>query len=165
MGKGPANQHLAVWHALKMDRAQREILLAAAKSNTWGAVPVTLIEDIEWICGRADVIEDARNDSLHSPLWADERNPASAIVKPVTFLGHVRAGKLFDKDLLTEFRWCRDAAMALDDYAIGIADSLFDPMKPWPDRPVWLNRGRPKKPNPRHVRTTKRLPPHRPSRA
>jgi hypothetical protein len=164
MGKEPVNQHLAVWHALKMDRAQRQILLAAAKSNTWGAVPVTLIDDIKWICGRADVVEDARNDALHSPLWAYERGPRETIVMPVTFLGHVRATKLFDKDLLVEFRWCRDAAIALDDYAIGIADSLFDPMKPWPGRPLWLDQGRPKRLNPHHGRKAERLPPRRPSR-
>jgi hypothetical protein len=70
MGGSMVNQHLAVWHALKVDRAQRDILIAAAQSNTWGAMPVKFMEDIKWLCGRADALEDLRNDALHSPLLA-----------------------------------------------------------------------------------------------
>ena len=45
MGGGAINQHLAVWHALKADRAQRDILLAAAQSNMSGAIPVRFMDD------------------------------------------------------------------------------------------------------------------------
>jgi hypothetical protein len=112
-----------------------------------------LVEDVGWICSRADVVEDARNDALHSPLWAYERGPFGIVVMPIVGFGHVRARKLFEKNLLVEFRWCRDAAVALSIYARAINESLSDPMRPWPDRPSWPNRGRTKKLSPYHARS------------
>jgi hypothetical protein len=97
MGGGMSNQFLAVWHALRTDRAQRDILLAALKSDVRGVVPSKFFEDIEWICKRADVVEDARNDALHSPLWASKRGPGNTIVTPIVGLGHVRAQRLSEK--------------------------------------------------------------------
>jgi hypothetical protein len=162
MGGGYTNQFLAIWHALKSDRAQREILLAATKNYVSGAVPPKFYEDIEWVCKRADALEDARNDALHSPLWAYQRGPDNIIVMPVTGLGHVRAQKLFDKHLLSEFRWCRDSAIALTHFAYDIDASLLDYMKPWPDRPQLPNRGRCREA--KYQPRTKPPPPSRSSR-
>jgi len=39
-----SGQLLAIWHALKSDRGQREILQAAVENHTWGAVPTSLEE-------------------------------------------------------------------------------------------------------------------------
>jgi hypothetical protein len=44
------------------------------------------------------------------------RELAAPIVLPVVGLGHVRANKL--KNVLAEFRWCRDCSTILRDYAI-----------------------------------------------
>jgi hypothetical protein len=151
MGNGVVNQPLAIWHALKVDRAQREILLAALKSHTRGAYPVDFEPDIEWICKKADSLEDLRNDALHSPLWAQERAPGKTIVSAWVGLGHVRAQKLLNKDLLAEFRWFRDAAMLLAEFAHEVDRSLSDYMRPWPKRPAWPARpgtNAPKQPRP-----------------
>ena len=137
MGGGVVNQPLAIWHALKVDRAQREILLAALENHTRGAYPPKFETDIEWICNRADALEDIRNDALHSPLWASEHSPKKAVVAPFVELGHVRARKLLNKNLLAEFRWCRDAAILLADFAYEVDRSLSDHMRPWPNRPAW----------------------------
>ena len=142
MGGGYSNQFLAIWHALKSDRAQRDILFAATKSYVSGATLPKFYDDIEWLCKRADALEDARNDALHSPLWANQRGPDNTIIMPAIGLGHIRAQKLFEKKhLLSEFRWCRDSAIALTHFSIDIDAVLVDYMKPWPDRPVLPNRG------------------------
>ncbi len=166
MGGGVVNQPLAIWHALKVDRAQRDILLAALKSHTCGGYPVDFEPDIEWICQRADALEDVRNDALHSPLWAEERSPGKTVVAPWVGLGHVRAQKLLSRDLLKEFRWCRDAAILLDDFAYQVDRSLSDYMRPWPKRLDWPIRPGTNGTKPPHpIRHVKRLRPQRSSRA
>jgi hypothetical protein len=139
MGGGYANQFLAVWHAIKSDRAQREILLAATKNHLEAGWPHTFVEDVEWLCGRIDSLEDARNDALHSPLSAYPEVPTS--VRPVTGLGHIRAKKLSTKHLLSEFRWCRDSAVVLAKFAYEMDAFLSDYKTPWPNRPQLPNRG------------------------
>jgi len=141
MGGGIANQFLAVWHALKADRAQRDILLAAARTNIRGPQPVKFIKDIEWVCKQADALEDKRNDALHSPLWGYKRGAHTTIL-PMAGFGHVRATKLFEKkDLIKEFRWCRDSAIILRDFAEAIDWALADYNRLWPERPSLPNRG------------------------
>lgn len=136
-----SGQLLAIWHALKSDRAQREILLAAVQNHVWGAFPADFVEDVEWICARANELEEARNNALHSPLWAHERISHQTIVMPIIGLGHVRAKKLFEKNLLREYRWCRDASLILTRFAGEIDESLRDWNRPWPDKPSLPNRG------------------------
>jgi hypothetical protein len=136
-----SNQYLAVWHALKSDRAQRDILLAATKSGIRTAVPVKFVDDIVWLCWKAAAVEEARDDALHSPLWGYRRGTRDTIIVPGTGLGHVRANNLARKNLLIEFRWCRDAATVLGIFATQIDSSLRDFRVPWPDRPEWPNRG------------------------
>src|ERR1700730_18254342 len=89
MGGGIVNQYLAIWHEIKVDRAQRDILLAAAKAGAMNGSPFPgLVEDLEWIWKRANEVEDARNDALHSPLWGSHRGPGASVVVPMTGLGH-----------------------------------------------------------------------------
>jgi hypothetical protein len=155
-----SGQLLAIWHALKSDRAQREILLAAVQNHIWGASPPKFEEDVKWICDRADSLEDARNDALHSPLWAYERMSQETIVMPIIGIGHIRAKKLFDKNLLSEYRWCRDATLVLTRFAGEIDEALSDGMRPWPDRPRLPIRG--DGPGAKYPPQTK---PHRPPRS
>ena len=117
MGGGFVNPPLAIWNALKSDRSQRDILLAAAKAALMNGGSQKFAEEIEWICKRADVLEDSRNDALHSPLWGTPRGTAAPVVSPAVGLGHLRANKLLGKNLLAEFRWCRECSAMLRDYA------------------------------------------------
>jgi hypothetical protein len=127
---------------LKSDRSQREILLAAAKSTfVNGSGSQKRAEEIEWICKRADALEDSRNDALHSPLWATPRGPSTSIVSPVVGLGHVRANKLLGKNLLTEFQWCRECSTLLRDYATEL-DFAVCRGRALPDRPKLPSRNR-----------------------
>lgn len=141
MGGGQVDQFLAVWHALKTDRSQRDILLAAAKNVYRGMPPPTYLEDIEWLCAKAELLEDARNNALHSPLVAHQRISGEISVHPIVGLGHIRAKRLFDKDLLKEFRWCRDRAVSLAEFASAMTRPFSD-TRPWPKRPSWPKAGR-----------------------
>ena len=134
------NQPLAMWHVLKSDRAQRDLLLAAAKCITRETIPPEFLEDVTWLCGRADVVEEARNNALHAPLWVYQKSGTKTVL-PITGLGHTRAKKLLAKNLLGEFRWCRHAAIVLGDFALDLIDGVADHRLPWPDRPAWPNRG------------------------
>ena len=66
MGGGFSNPALAIWHELKADRAQRDILNAAMKSTVINGGSQSLSEEIDWICKRADSLEECRNNALHS---------------------------------------------------------------------------------------------------
>jgi hypothetical protein len=135
------DQHIAVWHALKVDRAQRDILLAAAINNILLDAPPTFINDIKWICERADVVEDVRNNAIHSPLFGIDYGEDGKIIAPSTSLGHVRAQSLAKKELLSEFRWCRDASNCLKEYVFAVHSAIFEGFStPWPDRPAWPTR-------------------------
>jgi hypothetical protein len=103
---------LAVWYALKIDRAQRDILLAAAKSSglqNAPNAPTTIIADIEWIYKRAEVVEDVRNNAIHSPLMGVEydNEPIEISPRPAAVAqGNVRAPRLAGiQELLAEFKW------------------------------------------------------------
>ncbi len=170
MGGGFANQYLAVWHAIKNDRAQRDMLVAAVVSNFQGTNPVHYVEDVKWLCRMADVLEEERNNALHSPLWAAQTPAGYATVRPLTGLGHERAKKLASKDLLFEFRWCRDRAIALATYAelidqeISIYGSRRLPT--WPERPPWpVRQGANKTTQRRQARQAEQTPPPQSSRA
>jgi hypothetical protein len=144
----PVSQHLAVWYALKTDRAQRDILLAAATSSRLQDAPNapnTIIADIEWISNRANVVEDARNNAIHSPLWGVKYHNETIEISPrpsAVAQGHVRARRLAGiQDLLAEFRWCRNASLCLAEYAFAAHISIFRGFAiPWPNRPVWPTR-------------------------
>lgn len=139
MGGGFSNQFLAVWHALKSDRSQRDILLAAVKSGLIEGGPPRLLVDVTWICNQADALEDARNTALHSPLWGSKWQ-SGTIIQPQIGLGHVRASRLSGKNLLAEFRWCRDASTVLRNFAMEI-DMVLSRGGTWPDQPALPNRG------------------------
>jgi hypothetical protein len=59
---------LAIWNAVKNDRAQREIVRATATVSLQSNPAVH--DEIKWILDRADVFEEHRNNALHtrSPL-------------------------------------------------------------------------------------------------
>jgi len=140
MGGGFANQFLAVWHAIPNDRAQRAVLEAAAKDSFGydSELGRRVLDEVRWLNGQCDKVEEARNNALHSPLWGYVRGAKETIVMPVTGLGHVRAKKLWDAKagLLAEFRWCRDAALVLGDFVSDLDEHLTGRNRSWPSRPA-----------------------------
>jgi hypothetical protein len=138
MGGGQVNHFFATWYAIKNDRYQRDMFLAAAKvdiSGLKGYFP-RLLDDIVWIWKKCNEVEEARNNALHSPLVLMREG-----VTPNWYMGHHRATKLAKgADLLAELRWCRDAATTLSDFVWQLDRAMGDSTSAWPDRPTWQTR-------------------------
>ena len=120
----------AIWQTITNDRMQRNVLVAVAKEAGLALSSREQFEDIKWLCDQATKLEDFRNDALHSPLWG-----TSTRIAPVTGLGHPRATKLYGKDLLAEFRLCRESITTLRNYAMQIDECLQRRRGGWPKRP------------------------------
>jgi hypothetical protein len=137
---------LAVWHSTRSDRAQREMLRAVVKTyaDNGEEFAKTVAPKIEWLLGKAENLEAARNDAIHSPLMSMREGSADGVVtmvRPSTFQENPRAISLDRrKDLLAEFYWCRDTAIALSDYGYWLMVAL-DGRSPLPDIPPLPNRG------------------------
>jgi hypothetical protein len=138
---------LNVWHAIRADRSQRQMLRAAVNNSPIDWQRPTLKDDVKWMLKEADKIEDTRNDAIHSPLFAVDNSlygmtsTSNEPIAPAWWLFNPRAAKLSKRqNLLHEFRYCRDAAIVLSDYARGIDRALINPQRPWPDRPRMPNR-------------------------
>lgn len=152
MGGESHRKVLAVWNAIDFDRPKRKMLRAAVPqmAETVLLKRPQAIEDINWLLARTDSLEDARNDCIHSPLLATgQLARILAEISKVRLLPVVphmatdnpRAKKLLNKDLLTEFRWCRDQAITLSIYAARINRVLAHDELPWPRRPALPDRG------------------------
>ncbi len=140
------------WHVLNSDRDKRRLLRAAAAN-------LTEIEkenfpdfpsDVKWILDRGDELEDMRNNVVHSPLMlisSKKRrwglSPALGMpdyIVPQWLLGNRRALNLQqllekNKELLAEFRWCRDAILICRDFMVHANRSWTSARYPWPRRP------------------------------
>jgi hypothetical protein len=124
---------LAIWNAVKSDRAQRDIVRATAKEALQNNQ--TVYDEIKWILDRADVFEEHRNNALHTPLTftIDSDGPQ---LSSKWLSGHQRAMKLKDKDLLNEFAWYGRSANTLAKYAQRISVHLMDSSQfAMPERP------------------------------
>lgn len=163
---------LWAWHAIKSDRSQRAMLKGVVSHlpSDWGRPK--LQEDVKWLLDRAEELEDWRNDAIHSPLFNVERSlfgmdiidPKEKIL-PARWLLNPRATKLAKRQyLLGEFRYCRDLAITLADYAHWMERALINPKRPWPDRPALPTR-QPNPPTRRQSRQKSAVPPPPPSRA
>jgi hypothetical protein len=145
-----------LWNAPQFDRPKRALLEAVTQSissQTQLDYP-RLKDDILWLLKQVDSLEDGRNTVIHSPLLAEEGILANQnvlalgnifdtprAVMPNLWLKNTRATRLAQKDVLTEFRWCRDAALILRDYALTLDYATMPEECPWPDRPSLPNRG------------------------
>ena len=63
-----SNVPLWIWHSLRSDRSQREILRAVLENSgvDWGRPE--LKESVKWLLARTDALAGARDDAVHSPL-------------------------------------------------------------------------------------------------
>jgi hypothetical protein len=132
----------------KNDRAQRDMLLAATNIDIsdLSSYCQKFKDEVTWISKRCNNVEEARNNALHSPFVLMHSG-----VQPGYHMGHERATKLAkQQDVLTELRWCRDAAKVLSDYVQAIDRALEDARHTWPDRPKWPTREDTKRKTRRH---------------
>jgi hypothetical protein len=176
LGGGDSGVPLAAWNSLKSDRAQREMLKDAAKAfflkgggmRATDKYP-TAAADVAWIFSEANKLEDDRNNAVHSPLILHPQGalslrlgmPSRARVMPATVLENSRALNLAEKDLLAEFRRCRDAALILRNYCRRADWALCHEPQSWPQRPRLPPRPNPSSRNspPSTPRSRPRQPP------
>lgn len=146
----------ALWNSVKFDRPKRELLSAAKENLTREAFaewsPKAEAE-IRWLIDRVNALEDDRNNVVHSPLlYVGDSSEAKEAgrkpyVAPVFIFGNQRAMRLADKDLMTEFRYVRDAAAILAKYTSDMERTLANDSRgqiSWPKRPSLPNRGQKK---------------------
>lgn len=158
---------LRIWHAIRSDRSQKDMLRAILVHYRVDWKRPTFIDDVKWLLGAAEGLENARNDAIHSPLFFVERSlygisHLGKKVAPADWLFNPRAVSLAKRaDLLAEFRYCRDTAITLSDYAREMDSALLHPRRPWPGRPRLPNRGDGQ--GAKYQPRTKPRPPPRPS--
>lgn len=151
MGDELDDKLIYVWQSAAFDRPKRTMLEAAvlnlsvreSESNPKAA------DDVVWLLRRVDALEEDRNNAIHAPL-STQGGLVSALfgyeegIVAEDVWGNKRAAKLKGKDLLTEYRVCRDTALILRDYAEAIYDAWsFGRVRrhEWPSRPSLPNRG------------------------
>lgn len=131
----------AVWHSSKSDRGQRDMLRALIDLDAVGYdLNSKNREEVRWILGQVNTLEDLRNDAIHSPMLNAPDRPGGVGVMAHEF-GHQRAKKLANKDLVREFNWFYDSVVVLNNYAADIAWSLTPRSAPFPERPQMPSRG------------------------
>lgn len=133
-----------MWHSVRSDLAQREMLRAVAKNPTTKELESfpRLGEDIDWLISDVNVHSGARNDAIHSPLiLVSGKNPLSTLegrafrIMPQYMGGNKMARRLLERELLADFRWCRDRTLVYRDFLAYVNRSLASASAPWPRRP------------------------------
>jgi hypothetical protein len=138
-------QARGAWNSLNSDRDKRRLLRAAAARPTkiqQRNYP-HLYEDVKWILDRIDELENDRNNAVHSPLMLMSAKYSAILrsagiverVIPDSIRGDRRALNMQDKELLAEFRRCRDTALVLRDFVTEIDRALRAVGYAWPERP------------------------------
>jgi hypothetical protein len=139
---------LHVWASIKSDRTQRDMLKSISKHPPafWNIAEITT--DVGWLVDRASELEILRNDAIHSPLFSISKSLYGSFAlnqkEPIAqayWLFNPRAVNLSKRtNLLREFRYCRDYAIVLADYAKLIDKSLINRRGAWPNKPPLPNR-------------------------
>ena len=133
---------MGIWHALKSDRSQRDLLeaaiIAAEKDEEWKHDFPKAKKDIEWLLKKVDALADWRNSAIHAPMYSG----LELEVRPFTFWGNPNAAKLHGKDLFAHFEWYEHYADAIRLFASEMTLALMGRRRPnsawmpWPDRPL-----------------------------
>jgi hypothetical protein len=117
------------WHAVKSDRAQREMLREAV---THSKLPrqYGVQSDGLWLITEVGKLEDRRNDILHSPLISIKMLEGHNKIFPNTFAKNPRAKKLREaRDLLEEIKSALKNAILLADFADALTIVFLNPQQ------------------------------------
>lgn len=133
------NPHVAnaIWYAPDSDRTKlamlRDAISTPGQTSWWLPESPTAKEDIIWLINRADEHMDKRNTVIHAPCIL-LTNSEGTEISP-SFNGHLRAKKLWGKEILVEFDWCERWAEELSRFAQAMESALYDRQLAWPNRP------------------------------
>lgn len=134
---------MGIWHALKSDRSQRDLLRAAiaavSADEAWNHEFPAAKDDIIWLLNKVDALAEGRNGAIHAPIYSVIGGDAE--LRPYTFHGNPNAAKLVGKDIFTEFDWYERYFNVIKSFAAQMTTALMDRCRPksawmpWPDRP------------------------------
>jgi len=135
-----------IWHSMKSDRVQREILKVAIESSHLSKGN-DLVESGKWLCGEVNKLETRRNDIMHSALVLMRYGTQTSKVIPMPYSHNPLSKRLSEvADLLEEFKSASHNAAALTDYALALHTALITTRAPWPRKPSLRGRPQTKKP-------------------
>lgn len=128
---------MAIWHSLKSDRSQRDILkgavCAAAGDPDWLKQHPNAMDGVLYLINKTNAVAEKRNDAIHAPCTVIPGGDDFEIM-PVTFFGNEKAKHLRGKDILAEFSWYEKTADALKTHARAVRFAL-DSCGTWPEKP------------------------------
>lgn len=128
-----------VWHTIKSDRTQRDMLDAAFKHSAVlnaHKLKNELTTLGTWLFEACRKLEDRRNDAVHSSLILTTHEKGIKEVVPNLFMKNPRAEKLSKlEDLLAELHCTRDNIIKLFFFAQQLHSALINPAAPLPDKP------------------------------
>jgi hypothetical protein len=104
----------AIWHAIRNDRSQREMLWALAQASL--PADSEIRKAIRWAVQELLSLENSRNDALHAPyvlVHDEERGPTMVANE---FTGNKRAANLSGRDLGVELESYKKNVTAVADY-------------------------------------------------
>lgn len=127
---------LAIWHAVKADTAQRDMLTAALENT---ATDPKVAEALDWLLNLMGKLSQHRNDVAHTPMAhvIDLNKPIQ--LAPDFFSGDpARVNRLSRADLADFHRKFTGDLIALSYYAFCVAGELRSPRLylAWPQRPA-----------------------------
>jgi len=130
---------MAIWHALKSDRSQRDILVGAliqkAEDEDWVERHPGAKEGLLDLISETNKLAERRNTAVHAPCNIVIAEGEFQII-PITFFRNDKAKKLVGKDILKEFRWYEQFADALREHATDCRRALDLTNGTWPKKPL-----------------------------
>jgi hypothetical protein len=129
---------MAIWHSLKSDRSQRDILKGAIESASndedWTTEHPGAVTGVQYLVNKTNALADKRNAAIHAPCHVLP-GPNNFEIRPITFFGNEKAKRLHSKDILEEFAWYEGTARALRRHACDVCFALHARI-PWPEKPA-----------------------------
>ena len=119
-------ESLFAWQALENDRAQREMLRAAAHTRFGPTSDV--FKKISWAIEQANrQLSNQRNFGVHTPLMIFTDHDGETGIYPNQMLGNRKAAGLAGKDLLCEFDRYEKRIRKMTTFVLAIGIHVLDP--------------------------------------
>ena len=139
----------SVWHSLKSDLSQREMLRAAANYHVvTDSEKKAFCETVVALLNKVNDLSRKRNDALHVPLIF-VHTATGLEIETLAFFGSPQARNLDSKNLIEEFRWYRKSLAVLAGYAEELHYALrfpeHYPLRPIPALPALGEKDSPKR--------------------
>jgi hypothetical protein len=124
---------ISIWHALKSDSAQRDVLLAAALATA----KYSIASRVKWAMQKAGKLSSIRNDAVHTTIMFDYKRAMKPKIVDV-FVAEVRRRRMSShSNIARVFRTAKNDFVQLTFYVTSLLRVMQDDTdsEPWPNRP------------------------------